>query len=306
MSTDLRALGRLGQPFAAGRTRARRRPITRRQEVLGYTARRRALLPAPLRALLVAGAGLGIWVLIAASLQDGPLPAEPVEAARPLEAAAVPSRAERSSAPARSHAGGAPTAIRLAEVGGIDVALPHPQPVLVAFHEAMRGTALELSPVGVPERGGDGEAGDGAAYRVLPSRGRGTAATSAVDVVVPAGARVRAPVTGTVVEVRDYSLYGQTRDFRVVIAPEADPDLEVVAIHLLEPEVEEGDAVVAGETPLAEVRRLPFESHVDGLYRSDDEPRLPHAHLEVREAAAEPDLDATAVEPASEDDAADR
>lgn len=285
MSTDLQALGRLGQPFATGRARSRRRPITRRQEVLGYTARRRALLPAPLRALLAVGAVLGIWVLIAAALQDGPLPAEPVEAALPLEAAAaVPSRAELFSAPARSRAGGAaPTAVAVAEVGGVDVVLPHPQPVLVAFHEASRDTALGLTPLG--------------ARQVLSSRGRGTSPTSAVDVVLPAGARVRATVTGTVVEVREYALYGETRDFRVVIAPESDPDLEVVAIHLLEPEVEEGDVVVAGETPLAEVRRLPFESHVDALYRSADEPRLPYSHLEVREAAAsELDLDAPAVE----------
>jgi len=306
VSTDLRALGRLGQPFRSGRTVRRRRPITRRQGVLGYTARREALLPAPVRGLLGAGAVLGVWVLLAAALQDGPLPAEPVRA--PALASSVGSRADLLSAPARSvPATPSQPTVPLAAVDGVDLVVPHPDPVLVAYHEAVRRDARELAPIGTLDRSdrSDYEPGRDAAgvdYRVLSSRGRGSAATSAVDVVLPDDAVVRAPVTGTVREVRDYSLYGETRDYRVVIAPAGSDDVEVVAIHLLEPEVEEGDSVVAGETALAEVRRLPFQSHVDTFYRSSDEPRLPHVHLEVRDAAAGLDLDDPAVEPESDAD----
>lgn len=179
-----------------------------------------------------------------------------------------------------------------AHVGGLDLGLPHGQPVAVAFHEASRPEALELTPSGRLLSNDNATKytppadSSGPDYRVLSSRGRARPASSAVDVVVPAGGAAIAPVSGTVVEAREYLLYGNVRDWRVVIQPDARPDLHVVLIHLHEPAVTAGDAVEAGAT-LAVVRQLPFASHVDYVVGQ----RLPHLHLEVRPATAPKPLD---------------
>lgn len=189
-----------------------------------------------------------------------------------------------------------------ATVEDVVLALPHSDPVKVAFHEASRPDALELTPLGRLE-GNDNTTkftgpadGDGPPYHVLSSRGRARPATSAVDVVVPAGGVARAPVSGRVVEIREYLLYGSLRDWRVVIEPDARSDLHVVLIHLHEPAVEVGDEVRAGTTPLAVVRQLPFTSHVDYVVGAE----RPHVHVEVRPATApkphdpnEPAIDAS-------------
>lgn len=70
------------------------------------------------------------------------------------------------------------------------------------------------------------------------------------------GATVYAPVTGTVVKVKEYSLYNNEAypDVQVHIQPQGRPDLDVVLIHLSDVTVNEGDEVVGGATPVAAVR----------------------------------------------------
>lgn len=79
---------------------------------------------------------------------------------------------------------------------------------------------------------------------------------SAIDCGGPAGATVYAPVSGTVVRVKDYDLYNNPEhpDVQVHIQPEGRSDIDVVLIHLENVEVNEGDQVIGGVTPIAQIR----------------------------------------------------
>lgn len=249
-----------------------------------------------------------VWVGMAASRQSDPnvalatIPAAPA----PLDAAgAIRSRLAGGERASRSGGNHLTSGAIFAGVDGLPLQLPHARPLYVGFHEASRAEALALDPVGRliandnPTKFTPGEDGPGPAYHVLSSRGRARPATSAVDVVLRTGSEVAAPVTGRVVEVRDYALYGSLRDWRIVIEPADRPDLHVVLIHLESPRVRVGDRVVAGSTPLATVRLLPMPSHVD--YALNE--RHPHVHIEAKPAVeAEPyDPNAPAVEPEEDD-----
>jgi biotin carboxyl carrier protein len=271
---------------------------------LRSVARRRPRVPRPVVGLLVV-AVLGLaWLGHAATRQSDPaLAVADLPAAPPTTASALSPGGRRIAGTERVSRAAART-VPFATVEGLELALPHTNPLMVAFHEATRPEALPLAPHGElvandnPTKFTATTQTPGPPYRVLSSRGRARPATSAVDVVVPEGASVTAPVTGRVVEVREYVLYGRLRDWRVVLEPAERPDLQVVLIHLHEPRVRVGDEVVAGTTPLAVVRQLPFDSHVD--YATEQ--RLPHAHVEVKPAVAAGPADPNAPAlPAEED-----
>lgn len=258
-------------------------------------ATRRPLVPRPVIVVAALAIGVVAYLGIVAAGQTGPdvLAAETLPQTVALDTRREVASVDRS---ARSAAAGT-----FAEIDGLPLVLPHPRPVAVAFHEASQAEALALQPVGSLEAN-DNTARftapadePGPAYRILPSRGRGRPATSAVDVVVPNGELATAPVTGTVVEVREYALYGGLDDWRVVVQPDLRPDLHVVLIHLHAPHVEVGDVVVAGQSKIGLPRLLSFTSHVD--YVLDDE--HPHVHMEVKAAgqAAPLDPNVRAVEP---------
>jgi hypothetical protein len=114
----------------------------------------------------------------------------------------------------------------------------------------------------------------------MSSRGRAHPATSAVDIVVARGQQVYVPVSGTVVEIKPYRLYGTYRDLRVAIRPTDAPTLQVVMIHLEKVSLEVGDTVVASVTPLGIARVFPFRSQVDDYVTGG----RPHVHLEVKRA----------------------
>lgn len=296
-ASELHQLGRLGRSLGEPSSRrVRRRARVRRQRFDGaarlavqeVTPRRRLAR----RPVLVSAALLLVaftWVGSAAHTQTGPadaladLPAAPAAASAPASAKGV--LAPRRASAAR--ASRATTQQRpFAAVDDLVLTLPFAEPIAVAFHEATRAEALPLAPIGRlvandnPTKFTPGADAPGPDYRVLSSRGRARPASSAADIVVPDDAIVTAPVSGRVVEVREYALYEHVRDWRVVIEPAGHPDLHVVLIHLLRPQVAAGDAVHAGVTPLALVRRLPFASHVDYV----TEQSLPHVHLEVKPA----------------------
>lgn len=114
----------------------------------------------------------------------------------------------------------------------------------------------------------------------LESRERLTSAHSAADVVVDPEAVIRSPVTGTVKRAGTYVLYCDYSDDYVVIAPDAQPNLEVKILHISGEQVSAGQRVEAGVTVLApRATQLPFESQVDE-FRSAD-PAWPHVHIEV-------------------------
>lgn len=261
----MRTLGRIGQPLSGG----------------SYRPRRRLRAPRWLVGALVAVLLVVLWAGVSASRQ---VDASDTDVATVAD---VPSRPTGQTQVSRSvNRKGSPP---FAAVGGLNLVVPHHAPLTVAFHEASHTEALELLPLGQLLANDNTTRFDpptdmaGAEYRVLSSRGRAAPPTSAVDVVVPLGDGVVAPVTGTVTAVTEYPLYGRTRDWRVEITPADRPDLTVVLIHLLRPSVDVGDQVIAGQSPIAVARLLPFDSHVD--YVSDE--KQPHVHLEVK-ASVEP------------------
>jgi hypothetical protein len=171
-----------------------------------------------------------------------------------------------------------------AEVGGIQLRLVADDTLAVAFHEASRKGAAALGPTGTcsvcrnrtkfkPPSGQED-----LRYIVMDSRGRPSAATSAVDIVLRTGTSVLAPVNGTVRNVKRYRLYRRYPDVRVAIAPDADPGRRVLLIHLRGVTLRRGDRVDASTSVIGRVRSFPFESQVDQYVRGS----FPHVHLEVR------------------------
>ena len=112
-----------------------------------------------------------------------------------------------------------------------------------------------------------------------------TAMDTSIDIGATAGTKLRSPVTGTVVLVRDYMLYEETPDVEIHIQPEGRPDLDVVLIHTENPLVKAGDKVEAGVTDLAHVRDIatPLVDVQLYFYSPGDDPGN-HAHVQVNDA----------------------
>lgn len=270
--SEMRTLGRIGQPLSGGTYRPRRRLRAPRWVAVTLTVAFLAL----------------VWVGVNANRQVGAHTSDVVTA---LE---VPSRpdADRASRGEARTGGELP----FASVDGLQMSLPHPKPVAIGFHEADRAEALAFVPVGKVVANDNAAAfatpADvaGPEYSILASLGRARPATSAVDVVVPLGDEVASPVTGTVTGVIEYPLTRGVADWRVEITPDARPDLTVVLVHLLHPSVKVGDAVTAGQTPLAVARLLPFESPIDAVLDA----KQPHTHIEVKPSVASQPIDPNA------------
>lgn len=188
-----------------------------------------------------------------------------------------------------SDGGGSPSAsadavaLPFAEIGGTQLYTPSPAPLIVGFHQANGPTPLALTPVGEHvedhfEAVGAWDGVGSTGYTLLPTRVRGSAPTSAVDIVVAPDEPVLSVVTGTVVDASTYSLYGNTRDVIIAIKPDSEPSLLVKILHVDDARVTAGDRVVAGETVVSSSgRTLPFGSQVDRFIGE----RLPHVHIEV-------------------------
>lgn len=158
--------------------------------------------------------------------------------------------------------------IPFATVGPVVLHHPSARVERVGFHESNHDGARALEPV------------EGAVEAtVMETRERGTAATSAADVVADPSVELRSPVTGTVKRAGTYVLYCDNQDSYLVIEPDARPGWEVKLLHIQDLQIARGDRVVAGETVVAlRPTQLPFESQVDEL---GPQPAWPHVHLEV-------------------------
>ena len=139
------------------------------------------------------------------------------------------------------------------------------------YHQSLFGTALGMRPL--------------LRHRVMESRGRGTGATTAVDIVVPSGGAIRSPVKGTVVAVERYLLYCRTRDWKVVLAPRSHPRLRVLVLHMARPAVREGDEVAAGSTLLGRAGANDGATAQVNRYFPH---RYAHVHVEVERDRATP------------------
>jgi len=158
--------------------------------------------------------------------------------------------------------------VTLGQAGGVVLIIPAAQVERIGFHEASHPGSQAIN-----------AAGTGLDLIELASRGRGTAARSAADIVVPPGEPLRAPVTGTVVASSSYVLYCEHQDQLVYIEPDGFPGWQVRLFHIQGEIPAVGTRTVAGETIVATgANTLPFESQVDEFTA---EPSWPHVHLEV-------------------------
>jgi hypothetical protein len=86
--------------------------------------------------------------------------------------------------------------------------------------------------------------------------GRDGPPDTAADVGAAGGTQAYVPVTGTVLGVRHYALYGRYPDIEIHISPAGRPDLDVVCLHTTDPTIHAGQEVTAGVTPMSKVRWL--------------------------------------------------
>lgn len=151
-----------------------------------------------------------------------------------------------------------------ASVKGIALHVPSTDVALVGFHQSLGG-------------GAQLQHHKNTRMTTLPSRGRGTGSRTAADISVAADTPVLSPVTGEVVAVQHYALYGRYADVLIHIVPEDNPAARVDVLHVTGPRVEVGDRVRAGETVIAgRATKLPFASQIDRVAGP-----LPHVHIEV-------------------------
>jgi len=95
----------------------------------------------------------------------------------------------------------------------------------------------------------------GSAIRLWRS-GRAGEPDTAADIGANPGTDVYSPVSGTVLQARDYLLYGKHPDWEIHIRPDGHPELDLVLIHVEDVSIQAGDRVVAGVTRIAAVRDL--------------------------------------------------
>jgi len=181
----------------------------------------------------------------------------------------------------------APAVAVLGRVGGLLLHVPAEEAVLVSYHEAAYPEALPITPLGSlldnenPTRSLQHEEhADGTGFHVQVSRGRANASTSAVDIVLLPGEEVRAPISGTITDVRPYQLYGAHDDVRLELRPDGAPDHAVVLIHVQDVIVRAGDRVEVGDVLAGSARKFPFSAVVD---RQTEPERYGHVHLEVKQ-----------------------
>lgn len=183
--------------------------------------------------------------------------------------------------------------IPLAVIDDVEVVVPDGEPVVVGFHEAGGPSPRPLTPTtDLDVDLGVGhvhvaEDADEARYAtmVLPTRSRGTHPASAVDVALAPGSVVTAPVTGEVLLVAQYALYGDHLDWIIRIRPDSDPTKVVELVHVVEPTIHAGERVEAGVSTIAKgVRPLPFASQIDEFAFAEIGVAVPHVHIEVEQA----------------------
>lgn len=112
-----------------------------------------------------------------------------------------------------------------------------------------------------------------------------TAMDTSIDVGAAPGTTVRAPVTGTVVLVKDYLLYNEVPDIEIHIQPAGRPDLDVVLLHTADPLVKAGDAVEAGVTEISHVRDIAKDlTDVQLAFYTPADDAGNHTHVQVNDA----------------------
>lgn len=191
------------------------------------------------------------------------------------------------SAPANR---GSSAPVTMARAKRLDILVPARRVVALAYHESLFSTAVALVPAGRPKLVDNGAFAPPKRRTrhprsiVMASRGRGTAVTSAVDVVLRAGTPVLAPVSGVVIDTSPYRLYCRRVDRRVIIKPLGAPRMRVVVFHVRQVRVRPGDEVTAGRTRVGKPRDFGLTAQYDAYVRGHH----PHVHVEVERRPTRP------------------
>jgi murein DD-endopeptidase MepM/ murein hydrolase activator NlpD len=177
--------------------------------------------------------------------------------------------------------------VELATYGDVRIVTEGSRVELVSFHESSSSQALPFESshavISAHPAVESDAPDDDTPVIVLPTRQRVGAPTSAIDLAMTPGEQVVAPLSGEVIAVDDFSLYGRTPDVIVKIRSSEDPSVVLRALHMVDPLVEVGDRVEAGVTPIAaEARQLPFESQMDRFTAAHRGQAAPHVHFEMR------------------------
>lgn len=108
---------------------------------------------------------------------------------------------------------------------------------------------------------------------------------TAVDVGALTGTAVYAPISGTVVKIKAYSLYGLIDDFELHFQDPQHPELDIVVLHVDELTVKVGDTVIGGCTKIATIRNI--GEVIDNNLANFTAPGDPgnHCHVQVNDAA---------------------
>lgn len=93
-------------------------------------------------------------------------------------------------------------------------------------------------------------------WRARPGR-----PNTAADVGGLAGTPILSPVTGTIVKIKSYKLYGRYPDYEVHIHADGFDDVDVVMIHVKDLTVAPGDKVIAGITQIGCIRKFSDKFH---------------------------------------------
>jgi biotin carboxyl carrier protein len=110
---------------------------------------------------------------------------------------------------------------------------------------------------------------------------------SSVDVGASAGTDVYAPVSGTVVKIKTYSLYGILEDYEVHIQVPDHPEWDIVLLHIDNLSIEVGDKVRAGSTRIARIRDIGWaiDNNLSNFTAPGDTGN--HCHMQVNDATRE-------------------
>lgn len=133
---------------------------------------------------------------------------------------------------------------------------------IIAYHSANDETSVALTPLGERVDGNLVARGverviagtSDIRYHVLEGRGRIVTETGAVDIGAAAGSVITSPVTGEVVSVKAYRLYGKYDDYQIDIRPKSQSDVIVSLLLVDSPQVHINQAVEAGRTAIGVVR----------------------------------------------------
>jgi hypothetical protein len=174
----------------------------------------------------------------------------------------------------------------------------------IEFHQASYDTALQLTPLvtivdaqAVADKQGtahipvdDQPFGDEPLVAEAVSTWRLDSVgpeMSSVDVGALMGAEVYAPISGTVVKIKTYSLFGLIDDYEVHIQSPEHPELDIVMLHIEDLSVEVGDRVYGGGTRIAAVRDIGsvIDNNLSNFTASGDPGN--HCHVQVNDATRE-------------------